>query len=115
MQVLATVDIQSDLPRRRAERAPANLTASARQHRGHAEAIRIVDISTDGCGFESRWPFQEDMLVWLALPGLEPWGARVVWYREGRGGMQFTRALYPAVAARFAIGIADGNVVPLKR
>jgi hypothetical protein len=92
------------------------MRASARQFKGATEEIRIVNISTDGCGFESRWPFVEGTLVWLALPGLESWAATVIWFREGKGGLQYSRPLHPAVAARYAIAIASGeNICPLTR
>ena len=73
-----------------------------RHFRRGAEFIELTDISTDGCGFSSRWPFEVGARVLLGLPGLETWPGTVVWYDEKQGGVSFDRPLHPAVAQRFA-------------
>ncbi len=88
--------------RRAMPRNASTTAASLRASRAKSEAIRLTDISADGCGFEARWPFSEGARVWLKLPGLEAWEARIVWFEDGRGGLAFTRKLHPAVASRFA-------------
>jgi hypothetical protein len=102
LQVLAQLSHKPE-ERRAGERLPAAMNASARRHRGLTEMIRIIDISTQGCGFESRWPMAVGAAVWLALPGLESWAATIVWFRDGRGGLRFARSLHPAVATRYAM------------
>src|SRR6185436_11199555 len=86
---------------RRAERYGASTDARMRPFRSGSEAVRVVDISTHGCGFESRWPFREGMMALLYLPGLEPWAATIKWWDDGRGGIEFLRPLHPAVLARY--------------
>ena len=72
-----------------------------------AEFIELTDISTEGCGFASRWPFEVGTRVFLGLPGLEPWVGTIAWYAEGQGGMKFDRPLHAAVAQRFAAQISE--------
>jgi hypothetical protein len=107
MRVLAEFDAGSSFPppgpsRRAAERKPAAVRATAREFKGAAVAIDLLDISTDGCGFAARWPFSIGARLWLGLPGLEPWAATVVWYDDGRGGLRFARPLHPCVVERYA-------------
>lgn len=99
-------DEDSSLDRRKAQRFPSMIRGVLRHFKRGAEFIELVDISTDGCGFTSRWPFGVGERVFLGLPGLEPWVGIVVWYEEGQGGVQFERPLHPAVAQRFAAQIA---------
>lgn len=90
---------------RSSTRHRAATTAGLKAFRGPAERVRVVNISTDGCGFEARWPFQTNMMVLLKLPGLETWPATVIWYEQGRGGLRFVRKLHPKVARRFESAI----------
>jgi hypothetical protein len=101
MQVAARVELVDEPDGRSAERQRANLMASLRQRKTPPELIHVLDISPAGCGFRSRWPFAAGTRVWLSLPGLETWAATVVWYEEGRGGLQFDNPLHPLVAERF--------------
>jgi hypothetical protein len=108
VQVAIKIECEDEEPRR-AERFRTSAAATLRPFRSGSEPIRIVDMSTTGCGFESRWPFREGMTALLYLPGLEPWTATVKWWDDGRGGIEFVRPLHPAVADRFAATIAiDG-------
>jgi PilZ domain len=83
-------------------RAQSRVRAALRSSLGGAEPVELVDLSTHGCGFRSRADFVAGMRVRLTLPGLEAWSATVVWFGEGRGGLQFVRPLHPGVAARYA-------------
>ena len=103
------VKLANEPDARSAERFSVAADATLRPFRKDAERIRIVDMSVKGCGFESRWPFQDEMMVLLYLPGLEPWAAIVKWWRDGRGGIEFVRPLHPAVADRFAATIGGGG------
>lgn len=88
------------------ERYGASTDAAMRPFRSGSEPVRVVDISTHGCGFESRWPFREGMMALLYLPGLEPWAATIKWWEDGRGGVEFLRPLHRAVLARYIAEIA---------
>ena len=102
MQVSARVEVVDQPDGRAASRQRANLMASLRQRKQPPELIQVLDISPSGCGFRSRWPFASGTRVWLSLPGLETWAATIVWYEDGRGGLQFENPLHPLVAERFA-------------
>jgi hypothetical protein len=93
----------SGTSRRASDRLQSATKASAREFKGATVTIDITDISTDGCGFETRWPFAIGARLWLALPGLEPWAATVIWCGQGRGGAQFARPLHPCVVDRYAL------------
>jgi PilZ domain len=102
-QVLAYLDDGPEEERRGdSRRLRANALAVLRRQREPNEAIQIVDISPEGCGFRSRRPMQAGNRVWLGLPGLETWVATVAWFEDGKGGLRFDRPLHPAVAARLA-------------
>jgi PilZ domain len=109
MQVSAKVEKGTQDDSRRAVRYRANTMATVRQQKQPNEMIHVVDISTVGCGFRSRWPFAAGARVWLGLPGIETWPASVVWYEDGKGGLRFERPLHSLVAERFAAEIEHGG------
>jgi len=88
--------------RRERNRDGASTKALVRQGSFRPMAIALRDISSAGCGFESVCMFDAGARVLLTLPGLEVWPATVTWWRDGRGGLSFSRPLHPAVAERFA-------------
>ena len=103
MQFLAISEEERDKRERRAAtRLPAATPGVLRHFRRGAEFIDLVDISTHGCGFTSRWPFEAGARVFLGLPGFEPRLATVAWHDRGKGGLRFDRPLRPAAAERFA-------------
>jgi hypothetical protein len=105
MQILARWEEETGpAERRAAERRPAATRAVLRHFTRGAEFIDLVDVSTHGCGFTSRWPFEAGARVFLGLPGTGPWLATVAWHEDGQGGLTFDRPLRPAVAERFAAG-----------
>jgi hypothetical protein len=106
MRVFAEAEVGAGATRRGAHRHRAASRGMLAQVRQPPEPIVIHDISTHGCGFESRWPFQPGTRVWLRLPGLERWVASVAWWQDGKGGLAFEHPLHIAVALRFARDIA---------
>jgi hypothetical protein len=106
MYVLAACEEETRPPERReAERRPTATRGVLRHFRRGAEFIDLNDISTHGCGFTSRWPFEAGTRVFLGLPGIGPWMATIAWHEDGQGGLRFDRPLRPAVAERFAAGL----------
>lgn len=101
-QVLAYLDQDPGHERRAGERRPANVMAVMRQRQRPNEAIQIVDISREGCGFRSRRPVAAGTRLWLGLPGLETWEAIVAWFHDGEGGLRFTQPLQPHIADQLA-------------
>jgi hypothetical protein len=109
MQVAARIETVESKENRSAQRRRANHLAALRQRKTPPEMIQVVDISTLGCGFRSRWPFTIGTRVWLSLPGLETWPATIAWYEDGRGGLSFENPLHSAVAERYASDIGQAG------
>lgn len=107
--MIVGVSVEKEQSRRQADRSESITRATMRPFKAQPESVQIVNISTDGCGFESRWPFREGMTVVLYLPDLEPWPATVKWWNDGRGGAEFVRKLHPAVVARYADSVKTGS------
>lgn|GEM_PF-1651204 len=109
MRVFAEAEIGSGFAPRSAKRHMAAEKGTLNQLKQVPEPIEIINISTHGCGFTSRWPFPVGARVWLALPGLQRWMAIVAWWDEGKGGLQFDQPLHEMVAQRFARDIAAND------
>ena len=105
MQIAVQLEAVATHDHRGTPRRRTNLMASLRQRKAAPEMIQVLDISPLGCGFRSRWPFAAGTRVWLALPGLETWPATIVWYEDGKGGLQFENPLHPLVAERYAADV----------
>ena len=60
-------------------------------------AVAIKNISTHGFQAEVFETFNVAERVWLTLPGLEGWEARVAWSEAYRVGCKFMQPLHPAV------------------
>jgi hypothetical protein len=108
-QVPAYLDSSSEHERRGGPRIRANAIAMMRRQKESNEAIQIVDISPEGCGFRSGRPVAIGSRVWLGLPGLDTWVATVAWFKDGTGGLRFERPLPPALAARLAAATEGGG------
>jgi PilZ domain-containing protein len=103
MHVLEIREEEQGLPERRAvERRPAAIRGVLRHFSRGAEFVDLNDISTHGCGFSSRWPYEPGARVFLGLPGTGPWLATVAWHEHGQGGLAFDEPLRAAVAERLA-------------
>ena len=87
--------------RRQAVRQPVQIGAGLGANNRPSSSIIVVDLSIQGCGFEATCHLETGARVWLKLPGLESWPARVAWAEEGRGGLQFDRPLHEAVVERY--------------
>ena len=106
MQILAICEPENGPRERRvAERRPAATRGVLRHFSRGAEFIDLVDISTHGCGFISRWPFEAGARVFLGLPGVGPCLATIAWHEDGQGGLAFDHPLRARVADRFAAGV----------
>jgi hypothetical protein len=64
-----------------------------------ARQIKVLDLSATGCSVEPAAFVSAGQIAWLRLPGLESWEATIAWVREGRAGLEFKKALHPAVVA----------------
>lgn len=82
---------------RRAERLPVELGAGLRRRGGSRVTVQVLDLSTNGFRVAAQLGLCNGADVWLWLPGLEPWHARVVWTESEIVGCEFERPLHPAV------------------
>jgi len=82
---------------------PASNRASRKSERvaleigGTGVGIQIMDLSTDGFRASTHLQLEKGSDVWLRLPGLEPYHAKVMWSKGAFIGCAFERPLHPAV------------------
>ena len=86
-----------ELTSRKSERVSLDMGAGLRQRGGTGVAIQIMDLSVDGFRASTHLNLAKGADVWLRLPGLEPYQARVMWAKGNFVGCAFERPLHPAV------------------
>lgn len=82
---------------RKSERVALEIGAGLRQRGGTGVNIQIMDLSTDGFRASTHLQLERGADVWLRLPGLEPYQAKVMWAKGNFIGCAFERPLHPAV------------------
>ena len=82
---------------RRSRRMEVDVGAGLRQRGAASVAAQVLDLSVDGFRARIFVELQAGDDVWLRLPGLEAYAARVVWADGTLIGCAFARALHPAV------------------
>lgn len=109
MRLAAALERGNAYDRRQYVRQPVHIGAGLGANDRPTSSIVVVDLSTHGCGFEAGFHLEPGARVWLKLPGLESWAARIAWTDEGRGGLEFDRPLHDAVVERY--GRMGGTIV----
>jgi hypothetical protein len=106
VRISASLERGSEYDRRRYARAPVQIGAGLRSGGDDRPscAVSVVDLSTGGAGVEVDVHLESGSRVWLKLPGLQSWPARIVWCAAGRAGLAFDSPLHPAVVDRYARG-----------
>jgi hypothetical protein len=87
----------SSLTSRKSERVSLEMGAGLRQRGGTGVSIQILDLSVDGFRASTHLQLEKGSDVWLRLPGLEPYHAKVMWAKGAFIGCAFERPLHPAV------------------
>ena len=82
---------------RKSERVSLELDAALRQRGGSGVSVHILDLSVDGFRASTHLDLPPGSDVWLRLPGLEPYQAKVAWSKGQYIGCAFERPLHPAV------------------
>jgi hypothetical protein len=88
---------QPRLKGRKSQRVPIELGAGLRQRGGTGVSVQILDLSIDGFRASTHLDLPPGADVWLRLPGLEPYQAKVAWAKGQYVGCAFVRPLHPAV------------------
>ena len=70
-------------------------------------AIEVESLTTRAVEFESYAPIRIGTLLWIVLPGLEGWPARIVGAEGYRFTCEFTQPLHPAVLERVLASVPD--------
>jgi hypothetical protein len=86
-----------ELTSRKSQRVNLEIGAGLRQRGGTGVGIQIMDLSTDGFRASTHLQLEKGTDVWLRLPGLEAYQARVMWAKGNFIGCAFERPLHPAV------------------
>lgn len=81
------------LGRRRAPRAPVSLDAKIGRGGLDRALCKVVDLSTHGAKIETYSAIRPDSVIWLTLPKVGHWAARVVWSNDFEAGLEFQIAL----------------------
>ena len=82
---------------RKAERTGVEIGAGLRQRGASGVSVRVLDLSPHGFRAATHLVLPEGSDVWLRLPGLEPFHAKVAWSEGHYIGCAFERPLHPAV------------------
>lgn len=101
LRVAARLERPSPYDQRRHVRHPVHIGAAVRVGERPSSPILVVDLSTSGCGVETRGHLDIGARVWLKLDGLQAWAARVAWTQDDRAGLTFDQPLHPAVVERY--------------
>jgi len=83
--------------RRRTQRVPVTAEISMRKMGSFSFQVPLGDISSRGCMVELVEFIDAGDHVIARLPGIEPFSARVTWSDAHCAGVEFERALHPAV------------------
>jgi PilZ domain-containing protein len=84
---------------RKSKRTGVRMWAGYREGSGRG-TVAIIDMSPTGAKIESHLTLYPNSLIWLKLPGLEAWQARIAWVNKHEAGCEFVRPLHPAVFDR---------------
>jgi hypothetical protein len=84
-------------PPRKSQRVPVELGAGLRQRGATGVSVQIMDLSVNGFRAATHLELARGVDVWLRLPRLEPYHAKVVWTEGLLIGCEFERPLHPAV------------------
>ena len=105
MRLAASIERESGYDRRRYVRSAVSIGAGLGSAQDRPSTpVAVVDLSQGGCGIETSAYLEAGARVWLKLPGLQSWPARVAWVDGVRAGLQFDNPLHAAVVERYRAG-----------
>ena len=74
-------------------RAPVSLDAKVGRGGLDRALCRVVDLSLHGAKIETFSALRRDSMIWLTLPHVGHWAARVAWATDFEAGLEFQIAL----------------------
>ncbi|MCP3729093.1 PilZ domain-containing protein [Sphingomonas sp. MG17] len=77
------------LGRRRSPRAPVSLDARVGRGGLDRALCKVTDLSLGGARIEMFSELRKDSMIWLTLPVVGHWAARVVWSSDFEAGLEF--------------------------
>lgn len=77
------------LGRRRSPRAPVSLDAKVGRGGLDRALCKVVDLSMHGAKIETYSALRRDSVIWLTLPVIGHWAARVAWASDFEAGLEF--------------------------
>lgn len=77
------------LGRRRSPRAPVSLDARVGRGGLDRALCRVTDLSLGGARIEMFSELRRDSMIWLTLPHVGHWAARVAWSNDFEAGLEF--------------------------
>lgn len=83
--------------RRRTPRLELEADVQFRRRREAHYAIKMHDMSPEGCRIASPERLDRGEMVWVQLPSLESMSGHVKWSRTWQSGVEFERPMHVAV------------------
>jgi hypothetical protein len=74
---------------RASPRAPVSLDARVGRGGLDRALCRVTDLSVGGARIEMFSELRKDSMIWLTLPHIGHWAARVVWSDDFEAGLEF--------------------------
>ncbi len=105
MRIAAELTDYATATERRAKRTRVAMAAGYREGPNRGK-IDVIDISPSGLKIESHLSLYPNTYIWVKLPGLEAWQARIAWVNRHEAGCEFIRPLHPAVFDRVVAACA---------
>lgn len=99
-QTDADADVEADAERRLGDRVALTVGITLRERNWKAQPAGLIDLSRTGCRVNNL-TIAAGTVVWVKLPGLEPFEAKVSWCHGWQCGIQFQQPMHPAVFAHF--------------
>ncbi|NML05216.1 PilZ domain-containing protein [Sphingomonas sp. G-3-2-10] len=89
----AEIEPALGLGRRRSMRAPVSLDAKIGRGGLDRALCKVIDLSQHGAKLQTYSELRAGSMMWLTLPKVGHWGARVVWARDFEAGLEFQNPL----------------------
>lgn len=77
------------LGRRRSPRAPVSLDARVGRGGLDRALCKVIDLSAGGARIQVYSELRKDAVIWLTLPHVGHWAARVAWSNDFEAGLEF--------------------------